>query len=331
MIWKNPGHFADQVIEKLVDFLVRRVHCRIEYSPLPLDFVGSLSASQLWMTNEPRSAMSRHVEFRHHTNSAIPGVSDQIADLILRVVEGVGTQFVKFRKFPALGTKALVLREVPVKNVHLHGFHAVDIPADDVERDEMACGIDHQTAPGETRLVLNLEHGCCKSAGGDIHQLKKGLEPVHRAERCRRDELRASGSDFQYVALVLADVLNFLARVIGLNDECCFCRLGRLEGERETCLTRELLQESLASTLQPRLGMAGECRRKRRVHSEAPCPRLRAGGKRHQIQCRLLSCSHRRVQQDTNNKYAKPLQPRILSHCPKNPPTQCSKSLTTAM
>ena len=170
---------------------------------------------------------------------------------------------------------------MPVENIHLHGFHAVNIPADDVERDKVAGGIDHQTAPREARLVMNRDRGRGKSARRDIHQLKKGLESVHRAERRWRDKLCTRGRHFQNIALVLADFLNFLARVIGLNHERGSCRLGRFEGERETRLTRELQQESLAGTFQPRLGMAGERHRKRRVHLQAPRPGLRTGGKRH--------------------------------------------------
>src|SRR5882672_4537327 len=78
---------------------------------------------------------------------------------------GVGARFMEFRKFLALGAEPLVLREVPVENVHLHGFHAVQIAANHFERDEMARGIHHQTAPRETRLVLNRQCWCRKSVG----------------------------------------------------------------------------------------------------------------------------------------------------------------------
>src|SRR5439155_261969 len=82
--------------------LVRGVHCRIEDSPSPLNFVGSFSAGQFGVPYEPGGAMAGHIEFRHHPNTAIARVGDQVADFILRVIKGVGAQFVKFRKFPAL-------------------------------------------------------------------------------------------------------------------------------------------------------------------------------------------------------------------------------------
>src|SRR6266436_6036729 len=132
------------------------------------------------MPHEPCGAMPRHIEFRHHTNSAVPGVCDQVADFVLRVVQGVGAQFMELWIFLALHAEALIFREVPVEDVHLHGFHPIYIPADDIERNEMAGGIDHQTAPWKTRLVLNGNDGRCKSVGRYLYELQKGLRSEER-------------------------------------------------------------------------------------------------------------------------------------------------------
>src|SRR5258708_35623545 len=105
--------------------------------------------------------------------------------------------------------------------------------------------------------------------------------------------------------------------MIGLNDERCFCGLSRPDRRREGRLTRELLQKSLASALQSWLAVAGERHRKRRVHCQVAGAGLHVGGKWHQIQYRLLSCGHRRVRQNTKNKYAQAMQSHILSHCPE--------------
>ena len=275
--------------------------------------------------------MAGHIEFRHQANAAIARVGDQVADFILRVIKGVGAQFVKFRKFPALHTKALVLREVPVENVHLHGFHAVEIPANDVERNKMAGGIDHQTTPWETRLVLDRGCGYGKSVGRHIHELQKCLQPVHRSERRSGPEPCTRRAHVKDVGFILADFLNLFARVIGLNHERGFSGLRGLQRERETCLARELTQESLTGALQAGLDISRERHGKRGVHAQAACSRLHVRGKGHEIQCRLLSYSHCRVQQTAKNEYAKSLQTRILSHGPENPPSQGSKSLLTAM
>src|SRR5260370_25509749 len=89
--------------------------------------------------------------------------------------QGVGAQFMELWIFLALHAEALVFREVPVEDVHLHGFHPIYIPADDIEGNEMAGGIDHQTAPWETRLVLDRDDGRGKSAGGYVYELQKCL------------------------------------------------------------------------------------------------------------------------------------------------------------
>src|SRR5258708_30417385 len=47
VVRKNSGHLTDQVIEKLVDFLVRGIHSRVEASPLALDGVRSFAAGPL--------------------------------------------------------------------------------------------------------------------------------------------------------------------------------------------------------------------------------------------------------------------------------------------
>src|SRR5260370_40510575 len=107
------------------------------------------------MPHEPRSAMPRHIEFRHDANSTVPSVRDQIANFILRVVKGVGAQFMELWRFLALHAKALGLREVPMENVHLHGFHTVDIPTADIEGHAMTVAHDHRHSPWETTLVCN--------------------------------------------------------------------------------------------------------------------------------------------------------------------------------
>src|SRR5207249_1725631 len=77
---------------------------------------------------------------------------------------------------------------MPVENVHLHGFHAVEIPADDIERNEVASGIYHQTTPRKAGLVLDGDYRCGKSIRRYIHELQKRLQPVHRSQRRRGAE-----------------------------------------------------------------------------------------------------------------------------------------------
>ena len=94
-------------------------------------------------------------------------------------------------------------------------------------------------------------------------KLEPRLETVHCAERRWRGEFRARSGHFQNVVLVLADFLDFLARVFGVNYKRGFRQPGRFERKREGRLTCELPQESLAGALQSRLGVARERYRKR--------------------------------------------------------------------
>jgi len=108
-----------------------------------LDFVRAFSAGQLRMSHEPRGTVPGHIEFRHVANAAIARVGNHLADLFLRVVQAVRAQSMQLWKLFALDAEALVFREVPVEDVHLHGFHSIKISPDDVEGNEMPRGIDH--------------------------------------------------------------------------------------------------------------------------------------------------------------------------------------------
>ena len=95
------------------------------------------------MSHEPRGTVPRHIEFRDDADAAIARVGDHVADLFLRVVQAVRAQSMQLWKLFALDAEALVFREVPVEDVHLHGFHSIKISPDDVEGNEMPRGIDH--------------------------------------------------------------------------------------------------------------------------------------------------------------------------------------------
>ncbi len=69
--------------------------------------------------------MSRHVEFRHHSNAAITSVSDYVTRFRLRVEEAVRTVLLQARKLFAFHTETLVVGKVPMEDVQLYGSHAV--------------------------------------------------------------------------------------------------------------------------------------------------------------------------------------------------------------
>ncbi len=147
-----------------------------------------------------------------------------------------------------------------MKDVHLHRFHAVQIAPENLKRNEVSANVDHQSAPGKPRLILNLYGGGSEAVGRDFHQLQKSLQPVHRAERRGGLNFRAVWADFKRVRFILAQLLNLLARVIRVNRQSSFRR--RLCRKRQPSLPRELPQESLHRAVEAGFAVAGQRNRK---------------------------------------------------------------------
>src|SRR5262249_17405652 len=150
---------------KLVRGVLRRVHRRIENSPLCFDFVWPWSGCQFGIADEPGRSVSGHIEFRHHPNAAIARVRNQFPDLIPRVVVAAGAHLVQFWEFLALDAESLVLAEVEVENVHLHGFHAVERALYDFYRHPVTAGIQQESAPREAGSVFDVDCWSGKSLG----------------------------------------------------------------------------------------------------------------------------------------------------------------------
>src|SRR6202040_3774923 len=91
--------------------------------------------------------------------------------------------------------EALVFRQMPVKYVELYCGHAVQVPLKDVERDKVAADVNHQSAPGKTRTIIDNDRRRSEAFARGRHQLKKGLQPAHHAERGRCAQLGARISD----------------------------------------------------------------------------------------------------------------------------------------
>src|SRR5690348_1162974 len=119
------------------------------------------------------------------------GVSDEVADFRLRVIHAFGAHASQFGELLALDAEALVVRQVPVQNVHLHGSHPVEVALENVERDEVAADVNQQAAPGKTGLVFNSDGGSGESGGRYGDQLKKGLQATNGTQHSGCCELRA--------------------------------------------------------------------------------------------------------------------------------------------
>ena len=71
--------------------------------------------------------MARSVELRKNADTAVVGVADQFANLILAVVQTIRAHSVQFGKALAFNSEALVVGEVEMQNIHLHGRHAINV------------------------------------------------------------------------------------------------------------------------------------------------------------------------------------------------------------
>src|SRR6266849_1899107 len=130
---------------------------RIEDAPLSLNHIRPAAAGQFGITGEPRGAVPGHVELRHHADAAVARVFDDLANFFLRIKNPVGALLVQFGKFPALSAESLIFRKVPVKDIHLHGFHPVQIALYGVERNKMPARVDHQPAPRKARTIFDVQ------------------------------------------------------------------------------------------------------------------------------------------------------------------------------
>ena len=161
--------------------------------------------------------MAGHVELRHHADAAIMRVRDEVANLILGIKHAIGPRLRQLGKSLAFDAESLVIRKMPVEDIHLHRSHSVDVALEHVDGNEMAAHIDQQAAPREARLVIDGDGGRGKSGGSDLHELKKSLQPAQDAQRGRRRELRAGIGDGQFVRFILIELLYGLAAMVGVN------------------------------------------------------------------------------------------------------------------
>ena len=149
--------------------------------------------SQFGIGQDPAGAVAGHIELRHHADAARPRIGDHFAQLILGVELALGRDLGQLGKFFAFGAEALIVTEMPVKDIELRGGHAVERAFDRAHRFKMAAHIEHEAAPAETRHIVD-GHGR-QHAGAVLHggKLQEGFEPVHRAQvsgRGQRGSLR---------------------------------------------------------------------------------------------------------------------------------------------
>ena len=136
-IGKERCHFADKKIQELIRALARRVHRRIENSPLASNLIWPLPTCQIRITNEPSGCVGRHIKLRHDTDAAVTGIFNDVSNLVLRVVQAVRPLLLKQRIDLGFHPESLIFGEMPMENVQLHCFHRVQIALDHQDRNEV--------------------------------------------------------------------------------------------------------------------------------------------------------------------------------------------------
>ena len=120
--------------------------------------------------------MPGNIKLRHYSNAPIASVGNDLAHLVLRIEETIGAERVQFGKLPALDAKALVLCQVPVKNVQLYCRHGIEVPFENLHRLVVPANIDEQASPWKTRLILDLDSRQIISVAITPEQLQESLK-----------------------------------------------------------------------------------------------------------------------------------------------------------
>ena len=160
-----------------------------------------------------RLRMARHFDFRNDGDVALGGVFHDVANLILRVEAAVSrgrsdhmrrraprADLGELRIFLDLDAPALVVGEMPVHHVEFVDRHVVDEFLDEFRRLEMTRGIEHESAPGEARIVFDVDAAHARIAGRE--QLPQRDRAVEQSVRRARDDGDAIARDVHFVAFV---------------------------------------------------------------------------------------------------------------------------------
>src|SRR5258706_5211755 len=130
-IRKQRGHLTQKSVKKFVGLFARRVERRLKDSRAAFNFERAGSTTHLRVTNEPAGAVAGNIKFRHYPNAALARISNNLAHLILRIEQTIGAERVELGELLTFDAKALVLGQMPMKDVQLYRGHRIEIPFED--------------------------------------------------------------------------------------------------------------------------------------------------------------------------------------------------------
>lgn len=284
-IGEETGHFAEKAVDELECGFARGIECCVVDAEFVRDCIRAGRAAEIRITDEPALNVTGHIELGDDADAARGCVGDDFADLLLCVVLTVGAEFSELGVNAAFNAEALVLGEVPVKDVELDGGHSVESAQNVGDRKEVAAGIEHESAPGEAGCVFNVDGW--KDVGGTegLKELKERLHSVEGADVGFGMEGDVMFIDVEGVAFIDVQLGNSLRGDGGnVDGEGGLAGLRRWRFcERDTSACFEAADEAHGGIAEAWAGIAVKGVGERRIDVERAELAFKRGGQGHEV------------------------------------------------
>ena len=156
-VGKQGRHLLKKRVEQGVGAFLGGVEGHVGGAPALVHHVGRVAGGQLGVSGLPGNGVAGHVEFRHHPNAPGGGVAQHLTHLGLGVV--LPAHLVQAGQGLGFHPKPLIVGQVPVQHVELHGSHAIEVALDDGHGHKVPGRVNQQPPPRKARLVLNIDFG----------------------------------------------------------------------------------------------------------------------------------------------------------------------------
>jgi len=219
VVGENCGHLCQEAVYEGIRRLACGIDSVVAYPELAADLIGRATTGKFRVGHKPGGAVSRHLEFRHHANTAGASIGNNLLCILLGIEKSVGSFGGQVGIDAAFHAEALVFREVPVEDVELDGGHAIKGALNHGDGLEVAAAVNHEATPAESRLVVDRNGRDHVAAAARLDELEEGFETMHGAHLACSFEFGARGRDAERVALVFIEGLDRRGRMIDLDDE----------------------------------------------------------------------------------------------------------------
>lgn len=151
-----------RVIEELIGFVENwadYVVCEID-GGIELTFILVIALDYdifVFFASAPSISMSRRVKFNNDSDSSENGVGNELWDLVFRVGAWQFSVLAEFRNAFNFVGEAILINDVPMKNVHFVIEHGIDLFLDWSDGQEVAWRVDEDSSPFVFRLVVDTD------------------------------------------------------------------------------------------------------------------------------------------------------------------------------